>query len=162
MFFLRGSNSLDWGMKNRLAGLKISASGRTVMLAVDHGYFQGPTTGLERIDLNIAPLETDVWNHKALLKVVSHTPIEVELFSKVQAAGPWVDVTRRFVPQEQKVFTWWSYRSPDWSAADKGRRLDHVWASEKLAPKISGVDIVREARGWEKPSDHVPVIVTLG
>ena len=113
-------------------------------------------------DLNIAPLETDVWNHKALLKVVSHTPVEVELFSKLQTAGAWVDVMRRFIPREQKVFTWWSYRSPDWSAADKGRRLDHVWASEKLAPKISGVDIIREARGWERPSDHVPVVVTLG
>src|ERR1700720_3460062 len=55
-FFLRGSNSLDWGMKNRLARVFDPATGRTVMLAVDHGYFQGPTTGLERIDLSIVPL----------------------------------------------------------------------------------------------------------
>src|SRR4030042_1784503 len=55
-FFLKGSNSLDWGMKNRLARIFNPESGRTVMLAVDHGYFQGPTTGLERIDLNILPL----------------------------------------------------------------------------------------------------------
>src|SRR4030042_6398280 len=55
-FFLKGSNSLDWGMKNRLARIFNPESGRTVMLAVDHGYFQGPTTGLERIDLNIVPL----------------------------------------------------------------------------------------------------------
>ena len=55
-FFLKGSNSLDWGMKNRLARIFNPKSGRTVMLAVDHGYFQGPTTGLERIDLNILPL----------------------------------------------------------------------------------------------------------
>ncbi|MEA3435278.1 MAG: 3-hydroxy-5-phosphonooxypentane-2,4-dione thiolase [Thermodesulfobacteriota bacterium] len=55
-FFLKGSNSLDWGMKNRLARIFNSETGRTVMLAVDHGYFQGPTTGLERIDLNILPL----------------------------------------------------------------------------------------------------------
>ena len=55
-FFLKGSNSLDWGMKNRLARIFNPTSGRTVMLAVDHGYFQGPTTGLERIDINIAPL----------------------------------------------------------------------------------------------------------
>lgn len=55
-FFLKGSNSLDWGMKNRLARIFNPATGRTVMLAVDHGYFQGPTTGLERIDLSIAPL----------------------------------------------------------------------------------------------------------
>jgi putative autoinducer-2 (AI-2) aldolase len=55
-FFLKGSNSLDWGMKNRLARIFNPNSGRTVMLAIDHGYFQGPTTGLERIDLNILPL----------------------------------------------------------------------------------------------------------
>jgi putative autoinducer-2 (AI-2) aldolase len=55
-FFLKGSNSLDWGMKNRLARIFNPDSGRTVMLAVDHGYFQGPTTGLERIDINILPL----------------------------------------------------------------------------------------------------------
>lgn len=55
-FFLKGSNSLDWGMKNRLSRIFNPGSGRTVMLAIDHGYFQGPTTGLERIDLNILPL----------------------------------------------------------------------------------------------------------
>ena len=55
-FFLKGSGSLDWGMKNRLARIFNPASGRTVMLAVDHGYFQGPTTGLERIDLSVLPL----------------------------------------------------------------------------------------------------------
>ena len=55
-FFLKGSGSLGWGMKNRLARIFNPESGRTVMLAIDHGYFQGPTTGLERIDLNIVPL----------------------------------------------------------------------------------------------------------
>ncbi|MFH1945642.1 MAG: 3-hydroxy-5-phosphonooxypentane-2,4-dione thiolase LsrF, partial [Acidobacteriota bacterium] len=55
-FFLKGSGSLDWGMKNRLSRIFNPKTGRTVMLAIDHGYFQGPTTGLERIDLNIVPL----------------------------------------------------------------------------------------------------------
>src|SRR5262245_59848335 len=55
-FFLKGSHQLDWGMKYRLARTFIPATGRTVMLAIDHGYFQGPTTGLERIDLSIVPL----------------------------------------------------------------------------------------------------------
>src|SRR5512136_2166577 len=55
-FFLKGSNSLDWGMKNRLARIFNPESGRTVMLAIDHGYFQGPTTGLERVDVTILPL----------------------------------------------------------------------------------------------------------
>ncbi len=58
-FFLKGSNSLDWGMKNRLARVFNPATGKTVMLAVDHGYFQGPTTGLERIDVSIVPLVCD-------------------------------------------------------------------------------------------------------
>ncbi len=113
-------------------------------------------------DLNIAPLETDVWSHKALLKVVSHTPIEVELFGKVQASGPWTDIMRRFVPAEEKLFTWWSYRSPDWAAADKGRRLDHIWASAKLAPGVRGIEVIKAARGWDRPSDHVPVIAMIG
>jgi len=56
-YFLKGSNSLDWGMKNRLGRIFNPVSGKTVMLAIDHGYFQGPTTGLERIDVNILPLE---------------------------------------------------------------------------------------------------------
>ena len=62
-FFLRGSGSLDWGMKNRLSRIFNPTSGRTVMLAIDHGYFQGPTTGLERVDLNIVPLGPyiDAW-----------------------------------------------------------------------------------------------------
>ena len=55
-FFLKGSNNLDWGMKNRLANIFEPKSGRTVMLAFDHGYFQGPTSGLERVDINIVPL----------------------------------------------------------------------------------------------------------
>jgi putative autoinducer-2 (AI-2) aldolase len=55
-FFLKGSNNLDWGLKNRLANIFDPRSGRTVMLAFDHGYFLGPTSGLERIDLNIVPL----------------------------------------------------------------------------------------------------------
>ncbi len=109
-------------------------------------------------DLNIAPLETDVWNHKALLKVVSHTPIEVEKLGQVFAAGPWVDALRRYVPTEQKLYTWWSYRSPNWALADKGRRLDHIWTSQSLAPALTGMKILRESRGWERPSDHVPVL----
>jgi putative autoinducer-2 (AI-2) aldolase len=55
-FFLKGSNALDWGMQNRLARVFSPASGKTVMLAIDHGYFQGPTSGLERVDVNIVPL----------------------------------------------------------------------------------------------------------
>ena len=113
-------------------------------------------------DLNIAPLEHDVWSHKELLKVVSHTPIEVEGMVRVQKAGRWHDVMRKHVPADQKLYTWWSYRAKDWNAADRGRRLDHVWASEDLAERSKGIRVLREARGWEKPSDHVPVIAEFG
>ena len=112
-------------------------------------------------DLNVAPLEQDVWSHKALLKVVSHTPIEVERFGRVVAAGSWVDVLRAHVPPHEKCYTWWSYRSPDWAKADKGRRLDHIWVSEGLRGAIAGMTILKEGRGWERPSDHVPVIARL-
>jgi len=113
-------------------------------------------------DLNIAPLETDVWSHKQLLKVVSHTPVEVEKLTRVQQSIGWVDAVRHFVPPEEKIFSWWSYRARDWSESDRGRRLDHVWVTPELRPALRGAEIIRDARGWEpKPSDHVPVLVDL-
>ena len=112
-------------------------------------------------DLNIAPLVDDVWSHKKLLDVVSHTPIETETFETIRTGGEWIDVMRRFVPEPAKLYTWWSYRAADWSAADKGRRLDHVWASPQLEAAFGAMQILREARGWERPSDHVPVIVEM-
>ena len=112
-------------------------------------------------DLNIAPLEHDVWSHKALLNVVSHTPVEVEKLKLAQSAGSWFDALRKFVPENQKLYTWWSYRSPDWSHADKGRRLDHVWVSPPLADAVREMKVYRDARGWERPSDHAPVQVDL-
>jgi exodeoxyribonuclease-3 len=111
-------------------------------------------------DLNIAPREDDVWSHKQLLKVVSHTPIEVEHLAQTQDAGNWVDVTRQDIPDGQ-LYSWWSYRAKDWDAADKGRRLDHVWATPDIAGAAHSSRIMREARGWEKPSDHAPVFATF-
>jgi len=112
-------------------------------------------------DLNVAPLECDVWSHKQLLGVVSHTPIECEKLTVVQKSGDWVDAVRRFVPEPAKLFTWWSYRSPDWAAVDKGRRLDHIWTSPSLADRVSGIRVFKDSRGWTRPSDHVPVTATL-
>jgi exodeoxyribonuclease-3 len=109
-------------------------------------------------DLNIAPLEHDVWSHRQLLKVVSHTPVETESFEAMRTAGGWVDLMRHGVPPEQKIYTWWSYRAQDWEASDRGRRLDHVWSSPNLVPRFLGYDVLRAARGWDRPSDHVPVI----
>ncbi|MFN0265104.1 exodeoxyribonuclease III [Tepidamorphus sp. 3E244] len=108
-------------------------------------------------DLNIAPFPEDVWSHKQLLKVVSHTPIETEGLERVREAFGWVDLVRKHYPLPDKVFTWWSYRSRDWEAADKGRRLDHIWATPELAEACSGAGILKVARGWERPSDHAPI-----
>ncbi|WP_299735632.1 exodeoxyribonuclease III [uncultured Roseobacter sp.] len=111
-------------------------------------------------DLNIAPREDDVWDHKKLLKVVSHTPIEVEHLADTQDAGGWVDITRRDIP-DGRLYSWWSYRAKDWDGADKGRRLDHVWASPDIAQAAHSSRILRSARGWEKPSDHAPVFASF-
>lgn len=111
-------------------------------------------------DLNIAPREDDVWDHKKLLKIVSHTPIEVEHFTDVMQAGDWHDVTRGDIP-EGKLYSWWSYRAKDWDGADKGRRLDHVWATGDIAASAHSSRVMRDARGWEKPSDHAPVFATF-
>ncbi|MBZ0123827.1 MAG: exodeoxyribonuclease III [Roseovarius sp.] len=107
-------------------------------------------------DLNIAPREDDVWSHRQLLKVVSHTPEEVERLGEVMDAGEWCDITRSDIPEGQ-LYSWWSYRARDWDAADRGRRLDHVWASPDIAAAAHSSRILRAARGWEKPSDHAPV-----
>jgi exodeoxyribonuclease III len=123
------------------------------------GIAQSP--GIIAGDLNIAPLETDVWNHKALLSVVSHTPVEVEKLGAVHAAGPWVDVLRHFVPLKERLYTWWSYRARDWRKSDRGRRLDHIWVSQSLKPHLKAARVLRDTRDWEKPSDHVPVIAEL-
>ena len=112
-------------------------------------------------DLNIAPLETDVWSHKQLLRVVSHTPVETEGLEDLRRSGRWVDLMRQAIPPEHKLFTWWSYRARDWDRVDKGRRLDHIWSSNNIAEDLTDLKVLRHARGWERPSDHVPVIATF-
>ena len=121
---------------------------------------EAPSKSILVGDLNIAPREDDVWSHKQLLKVVSHTPIEVEHLNDVMEAGGWADVTRADIPEGQ-LYSWWSYRARDWDAADKGRRLDHIWASPDIANAAHSSRILRPARGWEKPSDHAPVFATF-
>lgn len=112
-------------------------------------------------DLNVAPEECDVWSHKALLRVVSHTPPETDRLRTLQQSHGWVDAVRQWFPEPEKIYSWWSYRSPDWANADKGRRLDHVWLSPALEKSLTHVEIVRDVRGWEKPSDHAPLIADL-
>ncbi|MBK9587736.1 MAG: exodeoxyribonuclease III [Sphingomonadales bacterium] len=109
-------------------------------------------------DFNIAPLESDVWNHRQLIDVVSHTPIEVETLARLQASHDWVDLGRHFVPAPQRLFTWWSYRAKDWSVSDRGRRLDHMWASPSLREQAVSHTVHEACRDWDKPSDHIPIV----
>jgi exodeoxyribonuclease-3 len=126
----------------------------------DHFHAERPERSILVGDLNIAPREDDVWNHKQLLKIVSHTPIEVEHLAAAQDAGRWIDVTRADIPNGL-LYSWWSYRAADWDAADKGRRLDHIWATPDIAGAAHNSRILRAARGWDQPSDHVPVFATF-
>ena len=112
-------------------------------------------------DLNVAPLENDVWSHRQLLDVVSHTPVETGLLGEAGAAFEWTDVTRSFVPHDTKIYSWWSYRAQDWQASDRGRRLDHIWVSKALKGAVTSQIIVKKTRGWQRASDHVPVVAEI-
>jgi exodeoxyribonuclease-3 len=111
-------------------------------------------------DLNIAPSENDVWSHRQLLNVVSHTPVETTALSAWRNVG-FADAVRYFVPESKKLFTWWSYRNRDWRASDRGRRLDHIWVSNDLVPLLNQQITLKDARDWPQASDHVPVCVEL-
>ncbi|MDX1950176.1 MAG: exodeoxyribonuclease III [Rickettsiales bacterium] len=112
-------------------------------------------------DFNIAPFENDVWSHKQLLDVVSHTPIEVEHLEKFRKSINFVDVARDFVPHSEKLYSWWSYRNQDWKKSNRGRRLDHIWVTEPLKNQIRKFEIYKETRDWQSPSDHTPVIIEI-
>lgn len=112
-------------------------------------------------DFNIAPYEHDVWSHKQLLKVISHTPPETERLGAMREMLDWVDVGRHFVDMNEKLYTWWSYRNRDWQKSNRGRRLDHIWVTPALKEKLKAHKVLTQTRNWEKPSDHVPVIVDL-
>jgi exodeoxyribonuclease-3 len=125
-----------------------------------HFAMRPPTRTILVGDLNIAPLEYDVWNHKQLLNVVSHTPEETAGLNAWREQG-FTDAIRHFVPDDQKLYTWWSYRNRDWRASNRGRRLDHIWVSRDLDYALSSFRILNDARDWERGSDHVPVILTV-
>ncbi|MBK5910816.1 exodeoxyribonuclease III [Rhodothalassium salexigens] len=109
-------------------------------------------------DLNVAPLETDVWSHKQLRNVISHTPPERTRLDALLAAHDWVDAMRAAVPAEHKLFTWWSYRARDWQASNRGRRLDHIWVSRPLMDRFRTMRVLDDVRDWPRPSDHAPVL----
>lgn len=112
-------------------------------------------------DLNIAPLEHDVWSSRALRNEVSHTDIERSIMMRNIKEFSWVDSFRHFVPDSQKLYSWWSYRNIDWAKSNRGRRLDHIWVTPSLQERLVSSLIFQDARNWHKPSDHVPIIITL-
>jgi exodeoxyribonuclease-3 len=114
-------------------------------------------------DFNIAPGENDVWNHRYMSKVVSHTPLEVETLRGLQAAGGFADVVRDAFPDPQKLASWWSYRAQDFRKSNRGLRLDHIWTSPGLTPAVvvGSARIHDDVRAWDRPSDHAPVTADL-
>ncbi|MDA8645026.1 exodeoxyribonuclease III [Amylibacter sp.] len=127
---------------------------------VEYFQLQKPQKSILVGDLNIAPGEEDVWDHKKLLKIVSHTPQEIKALNEVMLSANWVDIIRKDIPSGL-LYSWWSYRARDWDTANKGRRLDHIWATKDIADKGYGSYISRDVRGWEKPSDHAPVFASF-
>ncbi len=124
----------------------------------------GAKEGASRIlvgDLNVAPLETDVWSHKQLLKMISHTPAEVDGLNRLMEAHGWIDAVREIIPPAEQLYSWWSYRNQTWPGSNRGRRLDHVWITPPLKDHLKEARVMAEARGWERPSDHAPVLVEI-
>jgi exodeoxyribonuclease-3 len=112
-------------------------------------------------DFNVAPLETDVWNHKNIKRQVGHTPTECARMATLREAGGYTDVGRHFVPPDQPLYTWWGYRHPRSFQKNYGWRLDHLWVTPALVPHLQAHAVHDYTRGWEKPSDHAPVVVDL-
>lgn len=139
--------------KNPKFGQKLDFLGRMIDWS---GTLEHPTILVG--DFNIAPLECDVWSHKALLDVVSHTPIEVETLGRLQAAADWTDLGRTFIKAPERLYTWWSYRAQDWRKSDRGRRLDHMWATPDVSGAAKGHAVHEKCRDWGKPSDHIPLV----
>ena len=112
-------------------------------------------------DFNVAPKERDVWNHKKLIRSVGHTPQEVEHFTRFQKSLNFEDLPRRGLSDSENLYTWWGYRYPQSVEKDYGWRLDHAWASPALAGSVKNCYVVKDTRLWDKPSDHIPVIIEL-
>ena len=112
-------------------------------------------------DMNIAPHENDVWSHKQLLNVVSHTDIERSKILEIINKQKFCDIFRHFANEDEKVYSWWSYRNRDWKKSNRGRRLDHIWVTENLLRHYIEHKIFQIARDFDRPSDHVPISVTF-
>ena len=117
-------------------------------------------------DLNVAPGENDVWNHKYMSKIVSHTPVEVEAMWALHRSLGFTDLVREAFPEPQKLASGWSYRAQDFRQSNRGLRLDHILVSPGLRDAAfrlgsAAARIHDDVREWERPSDHAPVSADL-
>ena len=112
-------------------------------------------------DFNVAPGVEDVWSHKQLIRVVSHTEIETKMFNELLKFGSLLDIIRLKNNKLDKLFSWWSYRNKDWRKSNRGRRLDHILISKELEPKVKKVHLYSEYRDMKNPSDHIPVVIEI-
>ncbi len=112
-------------------------------------------------DLNIAPLKEDVWSTNQLKNVVSHTKIEREKLIDFLKTGNWCDAIRYSHNKEEILYSWWSYRAKDWKKSNRGRRLDHIWISDDLKNHLNSATIFTSYRDFERPSDHVPMMISI-
>ena len=117
-------------------------------------------------DLNVAPGEFDVWNHKYMSKIVSHTPVEIAAMAALKASLGFIDVTRETRPEPEKLASWWSYRAQDFRQSNRGLRLDHILVTPGLRDAAfrmgaAASRIHDDVREWERPSDHAPVSADL-
>ena len=108
-------------------------------------------------DFNVSPNEDDVWSHKQLQNIVSHTKVEREKLIKIMNKGKFIDTTRMFISPPKNVFTWWSYRSKDFKKNNRGRRLDHIWITDHHEVVSLNAKIIIDTRSLPQPSDHVPI-----
>lgn len=128
------------------------------------GYRKQTTTPRVLVgDLNVAPHENDVWSHKQMLKIISHTPGETERLEDSRNQAKFADIGRLAVDDHQKLYSWWSYRAKDWAKSNRGRRLDHIWMNPAALPDTQ-LDTYRVHLAWRggwKPSDHAPISVEM-
>jgi exodeoxyribonuclease-3 len=117
-------------------------------------------------DLNVAPGENDVWNHRYMSRIVSHTPIEVAAMAALKDSLGFIDLAREMIPEPIKLASWWSYRAVDFRISARGLRLDHIWVSPGLRDAAfrlgcAASRIHEDVRAWARPSDHAPVSADL-
>ena len=98
---------------------------------------------------------------------ILHNVVKIIVFdqtrnsTQLQESLNWIDTARFFNDYSEKIYSWWSYRNKDWKKSNRGRRLDHIWVTPNLKDKLASYDSFIQARSWQRPSDHVPIMLKL-